>query len=271
MPQRPLITFLAACFFSLGFAQSSSAPPVEAPEFFPLRSLDHAAFAPGEKLIYVLHYGWLNAGVATLELQEASQDIGGRKVLQAVGKGESTGAFSAFYKVNDRYETYFDREGVFPYIFIRRVNEGGYSFSQDYVFMQRRHQVTTQEKKTFDVPAHVQDMLSAFYYARTLDLSHAKPGQEFVIPCFLDNELWPLRMRFVGRETIKLRNGKYRSLKFQPVVQEGRIFKANEDLNVWITDDPNHIPLLAQAKVLVGSIKMELSSYAGLAHPIAKD
>ncbi len=268
MAQRSVIATTAACLFSFGFAQNGT-PPDPAPAPAELRTLQHHAFAPGEKLTYVLHYGWLNAGVATLELKE-SQDIGGRDVLHAVGKGESIGAFKTFYKVDDRYETFFDRQGVFPYMFVRRVDEGGYRFSQDYVFMQRRGLVTTQEKKTFNVPAHVQDMLSAFYFARTIDFSHAKPGQEFVIPTFLDNEQWDLRMRYIGKETIKLRNGKYRCLKFQPVVQEGRIFKTNDDLNVWITDDANHIPVLAQAKVLVGSIKMELSGYEGLANPIAK-
>lgn len=271
MAQRSVIATTAACLFSFGFAQNSPAPdkPAETPETSALRTLKYNAFHPGEKLTYVLHYGWLNAGVATLELKE-SQDIGGRKVLHAVGLGASTGAFKAFYKVDDRYETYIDRDGVFPYMFVRRVDEGGYRFSQDYVFMQRRNLVTTQEKKTFDVPAHVQDMLSAFYFARTMDFDNVKPGQEFVIPTFLDNEQWDLRMRYVGKETIKLRNGKYRCLKFQPVVQEGRIFKTNDDLNVWITDDGNRIPVLVQAKVLVGSIKMELSGYEGLANPIAK-
>ncbi|HNK83655.1 MAG TPA: DUF3108 domain-containing protein, partial [Flavobacteriales bacterium] len=79
------------------------------------------------------------------------------------------------------------------------------------------------------------------------------------------------KMRFIGRETIKIRNGKYRCLKFQPMVQKGRIFKSNDDLNVWISDDPNHVPILVQAKILVGSIKMELSGYEGLANPIAKE
>jgi hypothetical protein len=92
----------------------------------------------------------------------------------------------------------------------------------------------------------------------------------FTIETFMDDELWPLRMRFIGKETIKIRSGKYRCLKFQPVVQEGRIFKGNDDLNVWITDDGNHVPVLAQAKVLVGSIKMELTDHQGLVHPIAK-
>ncbi len=260
---------LAACIIPLGFAQNGGTPPE--PDFYPLRSTNHHAFRAGEKLGYVLHYGWLNAGTATLELKKTDQEIGGRKLLHAVGLGESSGAFKAFFKVDDRYETYFDEAGVFPYAFIRRVNEGGYSFSQDYTFLQQRHQVNTQEKKTFDVPAHVQDMLSAFYFARTMDYSNASPGQEYMIPCFMDNERWDLRMRFVKKETIKLRNGKYRCLKFQPVVQEGRIFKTNDDLNVWITDDANHIPVLAQAKVLVGSIKMELSEFTGLANPIAKD
>lgn len=269
MAQRSILSVAAAGLFSFGFAQSSAPPPE--PAFFPLRTMDHHAFRAGEKLNYVLHYGWLNAGTATLELKESDQDVGGRKVLHAVGTGESTGAFKAFYKVNDRYETYFDQQGVFPYVFIRRVDEGGYTISQDYLFRQQRHQVTTQDKKTFEVPAHVQDMLSAFYYARAMDYANAEPGQEYVIPCFMDNERWDLRMRFVKKETIKLRNGKYRCLKFQPVVQEGRIFKTNEDLNVWITDDANHIPVLAQAKVLVGSIKLELSDYTGLANPIARE
>ncbi len=269
MAQRSLLSAAAAGLLSFGFAQSGGTPPE--PGVFPLRTLDHHAFQAGEKLSYILHYGWLNAGTATLELQRSEKEVGGRTVLHAVGIGESIGAFKAFYTVKDRYETYFDQQGVFPYVFIRRVNEGGYTINQDYLFLQQRHKVDTQDKKTFDVPAHVQDMLSAFYYARAIDYSNAAPGQEYVIPCFMDNERWDLRMRFVKKETIKLRNGKYRCLKFQPVVQEGRIFKTNDDLNVWITDDANHIPVLAQAKVLVGSIKMELSGYAGLANPLAKE
>ncbi len=258
--------------FTMAFAQSDRpAEPIPAAsnEGTALRTLSQDAFRPGEKLTYIVHYGWVNAGEATVELKE-SENIMGRKVWRAIGRGRSLGAFNTFYKVDDRYETYFDAQGVFPWMFIRRVSEGGYDFSQDYMYKQHRREVVTQEKKTYAVPPSVQDMLSAFYYARTFDFSHAKPGDVFTIDCFLDDELWPLRMKFVGKETIKLRTGKYSCLKFQPVVQEGRIFKGNDDLNVWITDDGNRIPVLAQAKVLVGSIKMEISGYEGLAHPIAK-
>lgn len=273
MARKTLIATIGACILSFGFSQSAQPVEPNSPageKVFPLRNIQHSAFQPGEKLEYILHYGFLNAGVASLELKEEPNDIQGRKLLHAVGEGHSVGAFKTFYKVNDLYESRFDRDGVFPWVFTRRVSEGGYRIEQDYLYMQHRHQVSTQEKKTFDVPASAQDMISAFYYARTWDLSHVKEGDEFTVDLFMDNENWPLKMKFIGRETIKIRNGKYRCLKFQPMVQKGRIFKSNDDLNVWITDDANHIPVLAQAKVLVGSIKMELSSYAGLANPIAK-
>lgn len=269
MAHRSLLVTAAACLISIGAAQPGDAPasPVA---HQPLPHVEHNAFRAGEKLSYVLHYGWLNAGVATLELAPG-KDIQGREVLHAVGIGQSTGAFKAFYKVDDRYETFIDKKGVFPWMFIRRVDEGGYIINQDYLFMQHRGTVTTQENKTYKVKPGIQDMLSAFYFARTVDYSRAKKGDEFEIPCFMDNQEWTLRMRYMGKETIKIRNGRYRCLKFQPVVQEGRVFKTNEDLNVWITDDPNHVPVLAQAKVLVGSIKVELTGYEGLTSPIAKE
>jgi len=272
MTRSTSVLLLGFGFLSMSFAQNATIKDADAGhELYPLRNLQHNAFQPGEKLTYIVHYGWVNAGEAVVQLKESDREIQGRKVWVATGKGRSLGAFNTFYKVDDLYETHFDAQGVFPYAFVRRVSEGGYNFSQDYLYNQNRGEVTTQKKVTHKVPASVQDMLSAFYYARTFDFSAAKPGDEYIINTFLDDELWPLRMKFVKRETIKLRNGKFRCLKFQPVVQEGRVFKGNDDLNVWITDDGNRIPVLAQAKVIVGSIKMELSEYEGLVHPIAKD
>jgi hypothetical protein len=273
-------TFLLAglSLITLGFAQSdrptdintTSGTPADNAVVHPLRTIKHNAFKPGEKLTYVVHYGWINAGEAVVELKESPRPILGRPVWHAVGTGRSLGAFNTFYKVDDRLSTFIDAEGVFPWVFSRSVSEGGYEFTQDYVYHQQKRVVTTQREKTHAVPPSVQDMLSAFYYARTIDYAHGKPGDTYTIECFIDDEVWPLRMRYLGKETIKLRNGTYRCLKFQPVVQEGRIFKGNDDLNVWITDDGNRIPVLVEAKVLVGSIKMQLTDHQGLMHPIAK-
>lgn len=263
-----LLTGLA--LLTMSFSQTTTPPGAAGKQTVQLRDLHQTAFKPGEKLTYVVHYGWVNAGEAVVELKASDRDVLGRDVWVATGKGRSLGAFNTIFKVDDHYETHFDAKGVVPYAFIRRVSEGGYNFSQDYVYNPYKGEVTTQKKETHKVPNSVQDMLSAFYFARTMDFANAKEGDEFTIDCFLDDELWPLRMRYMGKETVKLRNGKYRCLRFQPVVQEGRIFKGNDDLNVWITDDGNRIPVLAQAKVLVGSIKLELTAHEGLSHPLAK-
>ncbi|HAE30984.1 MAG TPA: DUF3108 domain-containing protein [Flavobacteriales bacterium] len=233
------------------------------------RKIKNESFKAGEKLVYKVHYGLVDAGFATLEVKETTKNINGRKLLHVVGKGKSISAFDLFFKVRDRYESYIDQEGMFPWIFIRRVYEGGFEIKQDYTFYQHKKKVITGKDK-LDVPANVQDMLSSFYYARTIDFSNAKIDDEFEINCVVDGETWPLKIKYKGEDVVKIKKGKFNCLKFAPVLQEGRIWENEEDLTVWITNDQNKIPLLAKTKILVGSIKMELCEYEGLAGPISK-
>ncbi len=232
--------------------------------------VENKAFKPGERLEYRLHYGFIDAGIAELTVEKLNKKINGRDIYHMVGKGRSKGTFDWFFKVRDRYETYVDAEGLFPWMFVRRVDEGGYKFSQDYVFYQHKQKVKTQDNKEFEVPLGVQDMLSAFYYARNMDFSKAKEGDVFTITTFVDDEVWPLKIKYAGKDIVKVNGKKYKALKFHPVIQTGRIFKDEDDLNVWISDDNNKVPLLAEAKILVGSIKMELEDYDGLASPLPR-
>lgn len=263
-----IVTFSLILSFGFGFANTQAQDLKSSADT--LRKMPIKAYKIGEELNYVLHYGLVNAGEATLTVASTEKTLFDRPLLHVIGTGRSVGAFNWFYKVRDRYESYIDKQGAFPWIFVRRVNEGGYKINQDYKFYQHQKKVDNGKNKVFDTPNYVQDMLSAFYYARTLDFQQAKPGDIFEIPAFVDDEIWPLRIKYLGKEEISVRTGKYKCLKFVPVVQKGRIFKDEEDLNVYITDDKNKIPVLVQAKVLVGSIKMELTEYSGLANPVAK-
>jgi hypothetical protein len=235
-----------------------------------LPTVTHQAFQHGEYLRFRLHYGFVDAGEAELTVQNSTRKFNGRDVYHIVGTGKTLGAFSWFFKVQDRYETYLDKQGSFPWVFIRDIQEGGYKKKQNYAFYQHKGAVKTQKDETFKIPVASQDMISSFYYARTFDFTNAKEGQVYTIPTFVDDETYPLKIKFLGREVIKTRTGTYRCLKFVPVVQEGRIFKEEEDMIVWITDDKNKVPVLAKAKVLVGSINMELVEYGNLANPMAK-
>jgi hypothetical protein len=233
----------------------------------PVRS--NTAFHEGEVLTYRMHYGLINAGVAVLEVKPEILKVNGRSVYHIVGTGYTTGTTDWFFKVRDRYETYMDKDALLPWLFVRRVDEGGYKFSQDYAFNHYTKKVDIGEEK-FDVPSGVQDMVSAFYSARNLDLSNAREGDTFSLTCFVDKEVWPLRIRYIGKEVIETDLGKYRCLKFRPIVQKGRVFKKEEDLNVWISDDKNHLPMRVKAEVLVGSIKMDITSAKNLANPTSR-
>lgn len=235
-----------------------------------LPKVKNEAFKRGEMLTFRLHYGIIDAGEATLSITDETRKLGGRKTFHIVGLGKSKGAFDWFFKVRDRYETYIDEQSIVPWLFVRRVNEGGYKIEQDYIFNHFSKKVDVGGGEMHPIEPNMQDMLSAFYAARTFDLSAAKPNQIYSINCFMDKEVWPLKIKFIGRETITTDLGTFRCLKFRPIVQKGRVFKKEEDLNVWITDDKNHIPIKGQADVLVGSIKMELTKYSGLANSVAK-
>jgi hypothetical protein len=261
-----VILFSIILFSGSAFnAQNNSSP-----EAFVAKK--NTAFKKGEILTYRLHYGAIDAGIATLEVTQEEKIFGGRPTYHVVGLGKSTGAFDWFFKVRDRYESYIDQEALVPMAFIRRVDEGGYKINQNYVYNHYKKQVIS-EGKSFDLPKDmndVQDMISAFYYARCIDFSNAKAGNIYTVNSFVDNEMFALKIKYIGKETISTSLGKFKCIKFRPVIQKGRIFKDEEDLNVWISDDDNRIPIRAQANILVGSIKMDLNDYKGLANPIAR-
>jgi len=235
-----------------------------------LRTQKNEAFKRGEVLKYRMHYGFVNAGEVIMQVLNENKQIGGRNTLHMVGLGYTNSSFDWIFFVRDKYESYVDEEAILPWLFIRRVNEGGYKISQNQIFNHYKNNVDSDGTK-FDAPDNVQDMLSAFYYARTIDFSNAKEGDIFEFPCFVDNEVWPLKIKYMGKETIKSDVGKIRCIKFRPVVQKGRVFKKEEDMNAWISDDKNKIPVRAEAKILVGSVKMDLMEYSGLANELALD
>ncbi len=240
-------------------------------EILSLPTKTNNAFKAGEILSYRLHYGIIDAGIAVLEVKPELQEFGGHQVYYVEGEGHSNGAFDWFFKVRDVFKTYIDKDALVPWYFMRRCNEGGFLINQDYVFNHYIKKVDVVGDKTqYDAPEGVQDMLSSFYYARNLDFTDAKENGIYEIPSFVDKQNWTLKIRYVGKETIKTDVGKFKCLKFRPIVQTGNIFKKEEDLSVWITDDKNHIPLRAQAKILVGSVKMDITSYKNLANPTSK-
>jgi hypothetical protein len=227
-------------------------------------TVTNKAFQVGEKLRYRVTYGFMDAGEAILEIKSTTKKGGNREMIHAVGTGRTLGGFNAFFKVKDTYESYLDKKGVFPWYFVRRVDEGGYTLKQDYTFKHDKYKVDNGSGKEFKIPLGIQDMVSSFYYARTMNFKDMKKGKTFEFKCFMDDEIYNLKIKYVGDEVINIRKGKFNCHKFVPVVQTGRYFKSEEDVNFWVTNDDNKIPILVKAKIPVGVVKMHLVEWSGL-------
>jgi len=228
-------------------------------------------YKEGEKLAYRVHYGWLNAGVAEVEVSPKAEYINGKKTLHVKGTGRTVSAFEWFYKVRDVYESNIDVSTMSPLKFKRRVNEGGYKINRDYDFVPEQKKVFSQErKKLYETLENPQDMISSFYFLRTIDFANAEPGDVFTVNTFMDYKNQPFKVKFLGEETIEVDAGKFECFKFVPVVQTGRVFKSEDDLQVWVTKDHNKIPVLVKADIIVGSVKMELTDLENIANPLAK-
>ena len=227
-------------------------------------TVTNKAFQSGEILRYRISYGFVDAGEAVLEVKNTDKKGANRDLLHVKGTGRTLGGFNSFFKVVDTYESFIDKKGVFPWYFVRRVDEGGYKINQDYTFLQDKQKVYTGEKKEFKKNLGIQDMISSFYYARTLNFKTMKKNDTFEFKCFMDDEVFLLKVKFVGDEVIHIRKGKFNCHKFVPVIQTGRLFKHESDVNFWITNDENRIPILVKAKIPVGVIKMHLVEWSGL-------
>lgn len=231
------------------------------------------AFKSGELLRYKMSYsGWLRAGTAILEIEETAYN--GKKVFHAKGSGWTSGPIKWFYKVDDVYESYFDKDSVKPYLFKRKIDEVGYKKNRSIRFNYSSKKAYVQDfinqTDTSIAFVNVQDMMSSFYYLRNQKVDDLKIGDEIGIDMFLDSQVYRFKLQFLGREMLSTKFGKIKSLIFRPLVQSGRIFKAEESVTLWVTDDDNRIPIKMKASLSVGSLRAELESYKGLANPFNK-
>jgi len=237
-----------------------------------LKPVKNEAFIRGEKLKFRAYYdsyvtGKVTAGIATLEVGQDKSLVNGRAVYHLIGEGHSKGAFNWVFKVDDRFESWVDEEYLLPWNFTRRTHEGGYNYSDDVKFNQYSGTFSSSRANK-KIPPGTLDILSAFYFARTLDFGSVKPGDNFPISFMLDDSVYVSRIQFAGREEVETDLGHFRCLRFKPMVATGNVFSQPYPMDLWITDDKNHIPVLVRSAVIVGSVKLELIKYQGLANPV---
>jgi hypothetical protein len=231
----------------------------------------HESFKPGEWLKFRIHYGILNASYATLHVKTDS--VGDKPVYHVVGEGKTTGFASIFFKVDDTYESYFDKNTGKPYRFIRKIDEGGYTKDIEINFDHEKKVALLNDKKNdkkfnFTLGEDIQDLVSAFYYLRNnYRAKDLVVGESILLKMLYDDDgIFTFKLKFLGKEIVRTKFGKVECLKFRPYVQSGRVFKEQESLTLWVSNDLNKIPIRIKADLAVGSLKADLDGYNGLMH-----
>ncbi|WP_159022380.1 DUF3108 domain-containing protein [Formosa sp. L2A11] len=237
-----------------------------------LKAQNKSAFDAGEWFKFEMSYsGFFKAGYTTIEVKDNYYK--GTPVYHIIGKGWTTGAIKWFFKVEDRYETYIDKKDNSPYKFVRKIDEGGHTKNIEIEFDKSQNKAFVHNKKkntrkTINTKSDVQDMVSTFYYLRNkLDIKSLKKNDEISVNMFFDEENYPFRLKYLGEEIIETEFGNIASLKFRPYVMAGRVFKEEESLTLWVSNDENKLPLRVKADLAVGSLRADLTAFKGLIHP----
>jgi hypothetical protein len=228
-------------------------------------------FQIGEVLEYKLRYGIITAAEATIKVLSSDLKFDNKPTYKLMVDAQTSGTFDIFYKIRDHYDSYIDKTTLTPYFYQENVREASYRRQDKARFYQDTRKVVSN-RGTFNTPTdQTFDLVSAYYFSRSLDISKLAVGDQFKLNYFLGKEIHQLQIKYVGKEVVKSKLGSIRCLKFSPSIEPGRIFRKDSSLYLWITDDGNRVPVKAQVEIIVGAVTMEIKSAKGLKYPLAKD
>jgi len=238
------------------------------------KKVENIAFNNGEKLTFRISFssfltGNLKAGQLTLVVNPNNVLINNRNALHVVARGWTTGIVESLYKIDDSFESYIDQETIVPLRFISRKRENRYR-KEDTINFNHKDLIAESKTSRKRILANTQDMLSAFYYARTLNVSNLNAGNYFKIPFFMDDSVYTSKIVYAGKEQIKTKMGVFNCLKFKPMVVKGKVFDESYPITMWVTDDANRIPILIESKLSVGEARIELTSANGVLNQTAQ-
>jgi hypothetical protein len=226
------------------------------PEDFALVAPVHIPFGPGEKLVFSVQYGLVTAGEATMEVRNLAA-LGARTCYRIVSDARTNDFFSKFFEVRDRYESYMDTTELYSLRYEKHVREGKFKRDDVVDFDQTAHRAVYKNRQV-PIPPRTQDVLSALYYVRTLPL---EVGQSIALANHTDGKNYPLVVKVLGRERVKVDAGEFDCIVVEPILRGPGVFTQKGRLTVWLTDDRRRLPVLMKSKVVIGHVAAVLTSY----------
>ncbi len=278
---RNLFVLLCMCM-ACGLTHAQENLDLKGTSCVPVKAVteEDLAFKAGERMDFVLHYKWgaINTDVGNATVSLDTLTYNGHKAFLCSVFGKTTKMFDIFFKVREDFKSWFTRDGLKPLKFTRDTYEGGYEARNTYHYdwaaadPQIEAEVYSSKKGTrflqipltpctFDLPA-------LFFYARNMDFDAVEPGRKYPMTFAIDDDVYNVYFILYGRETIKVKGlGSVNTIKFAAKLLEGEVFKGEEDMLIWVTDDENRLPVYFEAPLLVGTASGRMTGWEGLKHP----
>ncbi|MCK6618019.1 MAG: DUF3108 domain-containing protein [Cyclobacteriaceae bacterium] len=236
------------------------------------------SFTRGELLEYKMHYGIFNIGKGTVKIHEEYTVMNDRKCFRVDVFGRTTGMVDWVADVNDQWGAYIDTAALVPHMSYRKIREGKYKKDEVILFDHVNGKITAKvvNQKTgkykdpvyYEAPAQVRDLIGGFMFMRTHDYSKFKLNDTITVSGFFEDTFYNLKVLYKGRETIKVKAGKFRAVVLKPVMPDNKLFSGENSITIWFSDDKNFIPLKVSANMFIGSAGVELTSYSRLRNPV---
>ncbi|WP_128544846.1 DUF3108 domain-containing protein [Larkinella soli] len=231
------------------------------------RRVVNTSFGAGEHLEYKVHYGIINAAEAVVDVAPTVYKVNERPCYRVNVYGRTVGAFDLVTRIRDTWRSYIDTTAILPQKFFSHIEEGNHRKEESITFYHHNNTVHSEEKKekeVFKVPDNVHDVISGYYYLRTIDFNRLNIGQIVEVPAFFDDEIYNMRVRYRGKDVVKTKFGSINVIKLNPIMPENKLFKGEDAIRIWVSDDANKIPVKVEVELWVGSMEMDLKKHSGL-------
>jgi len=242
--------------------------PVGLLSFIPLQNREKKKyFDTGERVEYRIHYGFINAAEARVDIAKNLSQVNGRPCYRINVFGRTTGAFDVFTKVRDTWRSFVDTTTLEPHQFYRNIRENNYRKEETTFFDKRNNKATVKTKDTtrvFNVPYNVHDIISGYYFLRTIDFHGKNEGDIVEVPIFLTDEVTKMRVKYAGKEVLKTKYGRIKVFKLHPLMPNNKLFKGENSIRIWVSDDENKVPIKIEVDLFIGALAMDIKHYSGL-------
>ena len=247
------------------------------------RLVKNEVFQRTEHIEYLVHYGFLTAGVGTVDVHQKHYLLNDRFCYRVDIVGKTAGMGGALVKVDDTWRSYIDTSAFVPHRFFRYLEEGEYrreevtNFTpltnmavmkyEDYSLKDEPTKPRNKGKKTFTTPEYAQDMISGYYFLRTIDFNQYKEDEIITIAGVLEDARYDLKIRYKGKEEVKTKFGKMMAHRLVPIMPKNQMFSGENSIRFWISDDKNRIPLRVEADMFIGKIVCEIRDHNNIKYP----